>query len=173
MADHRLNGSRPSVLRGLASVGGRAAGVAVRPFSGVVGAAAEAGLDLERRAMDRLLESGELERLLASSRVQDAASQLLASDGARQVVDAFFDSGLFDRFADRLLASDGLWKLIDEIAASPAVTAAISQQGLGFADQVGGELRARSRQADDWVERIARRLIHRRPGETPPAPDPA
>ena len=173
MADHRFNGSRPSVLRGLATIGGRAAAVTVRPFSGVVGAAAEAGMDLERRAMDRLIESGELERMLESARIQAVATQLLDSEGARRLVDAFFDSGLFDQFVDRLLASDGLWKLIDEIAASPAVTAAISQQGLGFADQVGGELRARSRTADAWLERAARRLIPRGPGETPPAPDPA
>ena len=170
MADYRVNGSRPSALRGLATIGGRAAAVTVRPFSGMVGAAAEAGLDLERRAMDRLIESGELERVLASARLQMVASQLMDSDGARQLVDAFFDSGLFDQFVDRLLASEGLWRLIDEIAASPAVTAALAQQGLGFADQVGDELRARSRTGDAWLERVARRLINRRPGETPPAP---
>src|ERR1700749_494182 len=100
MADYRVNGSRPSALRGLATIGGRAAAVTVRPFSGMVGAAAEAGLDLGRRAMDRLVQSGELERVLASARLQMVASQLMASDGARQLVDAFFDSGLFDQFVD-------------------------------------------------------------------------
>jgi hypothetical protein len=173
MVSHGLNGSGPSVLRGLASVGGRAAAVTMRPFSGVIGAAAEAGIDLERRAMDRVIESGELERVLASARLQAAASQLLDSDGMRRLVDAFFDSGLFDQLVDRLLASDALWRMIDEIAGSPAVTAAISQQGLGFADQVGGELRTRSRKADAWAERAARRLIRRGPGEAPAAPDPA
>ncbi len=173
MADHGFNDSRPSVLRGLASIGGRAAAVTFRPLSGVVGAAAEAGIDLERRVMDRLIESGELERLLDSARVQMVASQLLDSDGARRLVDAFFDSGLFDQFVERLLASEGLWKLVDEIAASPAVTAAISQQGLGFADQVGEGLRGRSRHADAWLERAARRLVHRGPGDASPAPEPA
>ena len=33
----------------------------------------------------------------------------------------------------------------------------MTQQGLGFADQVGGELRARARQADDWILHKARR----------------
>lgn len=173
MAEYQVNGSRPSVLRGLVTIGGRAAAVTVRPFSGVVGAAAGAGIDLERRAMDRLIESGELERMLDSARLQAVAIQLLDSEGARRLVDAFFDSGLFDQFVDRLLASDGLWRMIDEIAASPAVTAAISQQGLGFADQVGDGLRARSRSADAWLERAARRLTRREPGEMPPAPDPA
>ena len=63
---------------------------------------------------------------------------------AKRLVDSFFDSGLLDRFFDRLLESDALWHAIDEIAGSPAVTAAISQQGLGFADQVGDEVRSLS-----------------------------
>ncbi len=171
------------MLRGVVSLGGRAAALGVRPFSGLAGAAAgaaaEAGADLERRVMDRLIDSGELERLLAGARVQSVAAQLLDSDGARRLVDLFFDSGLFDQFVDRLLASDGLWKLVDEVAGSPAVTAAISQQGLGFADQVGEEVRVRSRHADAWLERAARRIIHRSPEAAPPgpplppAPDPA
>ena len=173
MAEYRLNGSRPSLLRGLRTIGGRAAVATVRPFTGVVGAAAGAGMELERRAMDRLLEGDDLERVLDDPRFQLLVSQLLNSDAARQMVNGFFDSGLFDLFVDRLLASDALWRLIDEIAASPAVTAAVSQQGLGFADQVGDELRTRSRKADDWLERLARRLMRRRPDETPPAPEPA
>lgn len=173
MAEYPSNGSRPAVLRGVVSLGGRAAALGVRPLSGLAGAAAEAGADLERRVMDRLIDSGELERVLASARVQTVASQLLDSDGARRLVDLFFDSGLFDQLVDRLLASDGLWRLVDEIAASPAVTAAISQQGLGFADQVGDQVRARSRHADAWLERAARRLARRGPDEAPPAPEPA
>ena len=49
-----------------------------------------------------------------------------------------------------------------------AVTSAISQQGYGFADQVVGEVGERSRRADVWLERAARRMLHR----TPPAPQP-
>jgi hypothetical protein len=63
---------------------------------------------------------------------------------------------------DRLLEGEALWRLVDEVAQSPSVTAAISGQGLGFADQVGGEVRQRSRQADDWLEEVAHRIIHRR-----------
>ena len=70
----------------------------------------------------------------------------LQSDGAKGLIDCFFDSGLFDHFIERLLASESLWHLVDEVAASPAVTAAISHQGLGFADQVGNELRSHSTQ---------------------------
>ncbi len=154
--------NRPPRWQGLASAGGRAAAIGLKPLTGAVGAAAEAGINLERRAFDRFIDSGELERLLASDRLQTAIEHVLTSDGANRLIDAFFDSGLFDRFVDRLLASDGLWRLVDEIAGSPSVRAAISQQGLGFADQVGGEVRARSRKADDWLERVAHRLSRRK-----------
>ena len=158
------------------TIGGRAAAVTLRPLGGVVEAATEAGTNLQRRAVDRVLESDELERVVIvavnSTHIQAALKQALDSDGAKQLIDTFFDSGLLDRFVERLLASESLWHMIDEIAASPAVRAAISQQGLGFADQVGDQVRDRSRKADEWLERAARRLAHRPPSALPPEPDP-
>lgn len=138
----------------------------MRPVVGAVGAAAELGVSVERRALDRLLESGELERLLASAQLQAIAAQVVRSEGAAQLIDTFFDSALFDRLVDRLLSSDGLWRLIDVIAASPAVRAAVSQQGLGFADQVGEAVRTRSRKADRRLERAAERLMRNHPRES-------
>ena len=188
MPDEHKGSSRLGVLRPIAGLGARAATTALRPVAGVVEAAAEAGLSLERRAVNRVLESDELERVVIvainSVHIQAALRQALVSDGATQLVDSVFDSGLIDRFLgglvdsgaldrffDRMLASEGLWHLIDEIAGSPAVTAAISQQGLGFADQVGDQVRDRSRKADDWMERAARRLIGRQPKVLPAEPD--
>jgi hypothetical protein len=172
MADDHPTGSRSGVLHGLASIGGHAAAATLRPLAGAAGVAAEAGISVEQRAVDRLLDSGELERLLGSERLQAAVKQALESAGAQELIDSFFDSGLFDRFIDRLLASGSLWRLVDEVAASPAVTAAISHQGLGFADQVGNAVRARSRKADDRLEHTAHRLAHRRPKASPEPPDP-
>ncbi len=165
MAEDRSSNPPTRVLHGLASVGGRAAARTLRPLGGAVGAATEAGIGLERRALDRVLSSDELERVLMtvleSPHLQASLRRALGSDGMRQLVDSFFDTGLFDHFIDRLLESDALWRLVDLIAQSPAVTAAVSQQGLGFADQVGGAVRSRSRRADDRLERTARRLFHR------------
>jgi hypothetical protein len=62
-----------------------------------------------------------------------------------------------------LLASDGLWRLVGVVAASPAVRAAVSQQGLGFADQVGDVVRARSRKGDRRLGGAAHRLMRRHP----------
>jgi hypothetical protein len=176
MATDEVNSSGSGVLYGLSSISARAAGVALRPVTGAMGAAASAAVTLERRALDRVLESDELERIVLaifdSPQVQAAIQGALESDGARRLIDGFFDSGLLEEFLHRLANSDALWVLIDEIAGSPAVTAAISQQGLGFADQVGGEVRERSRKADDWLERAAQRFAHRRSRPGPAAPDP-
>ena len=167
---------RTGPLRAAAHLGGRAATSALRPLNGAVDAAVGIGVSLERKAVDRVLESGEIERVMLeaieSPGIQAALQNVMSSPAASRLVDSFFDSGMFDRVIERLLASDALWNMIDEIAGSPAVTAAISQQGLGFADQVGEQVRDRSRQADDWLERAARRLIHRRSealAQTPPA----
>ncbi len=166
MANDQTRNSRSWPLKPLTDIGGRAAAATLRPLTGVIGAAAEAGISLEQRAVDRLLENGELERLLASARLQAIVAQVVRSEGATQLIDTFFDSGLFDRFIDRLLSSDGLWRLVDVIAASPTVRAALSQQGLGFADQVGESVRTRSRKADRRLERVADRLRRRQSTES-------
>jgi hypothetical protein len=146
MAEGPPDNSRARGFRPLGGIGGRAAAATLRPITGV--------------AFD------ELEQLLAtaleSEHVQRGVRRALEGDGAQQLVDDFFDSGVFDHFVERLLASPALWHLVDEIAASPAVTVAISQQGLGFADQVAGEIRRRSRRADDLLERTAQRIVPRR-----------
>ncbi|MBV8947598.1 MAG: hypothetical protein JO046_01360 [Solirubrobacterales bacterium] len=200
MSDDHRNSSRARVL--LIGIPGRAAATTLRPLTGMMGRAAAVGVVVERRAVDRLLESSELERTLNAAvdslRIQASLERAFQSDSVKRlvdglfdsglldqvfermfesglldrVIDQMFDSGLFDRILERLLASEGLWHMIDEIAASPSVTAAISQQGLGFADQVTDEVRARSRKADDWLERAARRLVHRPPRPLPPDPDP-
>jgi hypothetical protein len=78
---------------------------------------------------------------------------------------------LVDDTAARMPERQALWVLIDEVAQSPAVTDAITQQGLGMADEVAGDIRNRSRAADAWLERAARRVLRRqeRGGGSPPA----
>ncbi|HEY6397015.1 MAG TPA: hypothetical protein VIX82_06130 [Solirubrobacteraceae bacterium] len=119
-------------------------------------------LELERRALARVLDSPELERVadaaFDSPRVQALFAKALESNAAKQLVSIFFASSLFDELIIRLLESRQLWMLIEEIVESPVVMAAITRQGLGFADQVGEEVRHRSRRSDDWLERAARRL---------------
>jgi hypothetical protein len=144
--------------------GRRAASTAFRPVTDAFDLAVRLGIGAERHAVDRLLAGGELERMLTGTlndaRIQTVLRRVLASDGARELIDGFFDSGLFDHFIERLLASDALWQLVDEVAQSPSVMAALSQQSLGFAGQVGQAARDRSRKADDRFERVASRVMH-------------
>lgn len=95
----------------------------------------------------------------------------LARDLVRyRVADRLLSEELAEQATARVLESDELWLLVEEIARSPAVTAAIARQSVGFADQVAGGVRARSRSADTWLELRARRILRRRP---PPAAEPA
>jgi hypothetical protein len=175
MAMDRADGSRSGKLKPLAVIGGQVATAALRPVTGAASAAMAAGADLERRAVDRVLDGPELERLLISAvndeRIQTAVRRTLESDGAKRLVDSLSESGLLDRIIDRMVSSGALWRLVDEVAASPEVKAAVSQQGLGYVDQVGTFVRERSRMADNRVEQLADRLTRRRSrGSSEPAP---
>jgi hypothetical protein len=79
---------------------------------------------------------------------------------------------VMDDVAVRIPQSQAMWALIDEIAQSPAVTEAITQQGFGFADQVADDLRERSRKADARLERAAWRVFRRRSPGSRPGPGP-
>ena len=90
-----------------------------------------------------------------------------------RTVGQVIESRLLDQVVARLLESEELWLLVDEVAQSPAVTEAITQQSLGFADEVADEVNQRTRRADAVTERVARRLLRRRPRVEPPPPAPA
>ena len=90
------------------------------------------------------------------------------SPAIERAIASVFESRLLDQVVVRLLESPELWRLVDEVARSPAVTEAIAHQGYGFVDQVAGEVRERSRSADAVVERTTRRLLRRRPRVDPP-----
>ena len=126
------------------------------------------------RTVDRADVDQFLERVLDSPMLDPAVARVIDSRLLEGLVTRVLDGPLFDVIVARLLQSDGLWVLIDEIARSPAVTAAISQQGVGFANQVAGVARERSRRADDQLERLAARLTRRVPrGANGPSPEPA
>jgi len=106
-----------------------------------------------------------LDRLATDAALWALIDKALAGDGADRLAAKLFDSGLADRLVERLRTSRAVWRLVDEIAGSPAVTSAVTQQSLGFVDQFGNEIRARSRKADDWLLETARR--HRKMKEAP------
>jgi hypothetical protein len=130
----------------------------------------------------RFLSGPELERVVAlaleSEALQDAITEALDSPGAERLLERalespgvermigrIVDSRVLDEVAERLPRTEALWILVDQIVASPAVTEAITQQGMGFADQMAGAVRGRARTADARLERLAGRLLRRRVAE--------
>ena len=117
----------------------------------------------------RLLADDALERMLDRPELERILEQLLESPGAERLVTQIVESRLVeqavtelvDDTAARLPQSQAVWTLIHEVAQSPAVTDAISQQGKGMADQFAGEVRQRADRVGDRLERAARRLLHR------------
>jgi hypothetical protein len=119
------------------------------------------------RIVDRLLAEGIVEhtvaRALDGPELERVVGTVLESPAIERLIGQAIESRLADQAVARLLDSEELWLLVEEIAESPAVTDAITQQGFGFADEVAGGMRARSRNADAWLERTARRALRRPP----------
>jgi len=122
------------------------------------------GRELARHAVIERLG----EQVITDETLDRIVAAALASPKTERVVAQVIDSRLLDEAVSRLLESEDLWILVDEIARSPAVTDAITQQGMGFADQVAGVVRGRSRTADDRLEGAARRLLRRGPNGAAP-----
>jgi hypothetical protein len=113
---------------------------------------------------DAVLAAAEdaIDRAIANGLVERIVDRLIAQGIVERAVDRVFDERrVIDEIVKRLIESDGLWVLVDEIAKSPAVTDAIGRQSIGFADQVAGQVRERSRGADARLERFARRALRR------------
>jgi hypothetical protein len=136
-----------------------------------------------QRVADRLLTDGVVEglaeRFVDGPELTRIVDHALVSQGIDQMVTRIVESRVVrdaiarvaDDTAVRLRESEAMWTLIDDIAQSPAVLDAITQQGAGFADQLGGEVRERSRNVDARLEGAARRLLRRRPAQSAgPAP---
>jgi hypothetical protein len=111
------------------------------------------------RAVARVLDGPELERVTVAALDSPAMERLVASA---------MDSRLVDETVARLLESEDLWLLVEEIAQSPAVTDAITQQSMSFVDEIADGFRERSRSADAWLERAAHRALRRPPPEAQP-----
>lgn len=122
--------------------------------------------DLAARAVSRVLE-GPLVDAVARDLVRYAVVERLAEGLAddpqlERVLLRVLESRLVDEAVRRVLDGEELWLVVDEVAQSPAVTDAIARQSVSFADQVAGQVRARSRNADARLERAARRVMRRR-----------
>jgi hypothetical protein len=117
----------------------------------------------------RLMAGPELPRMLELALESPGVERMLTQIIESRVVDATV-ARVVDETVARLPSSESMWLLIDEIAASPAVTDAITQQSAGFADEMAGRVRDRSKTADARLERFARGLLRRRARDADPGP---
>jgi len=116
--------------------------------------------EVVERIAAEVLDEDTLERLLTSALERPATERLVARIVESRVVDEAVGR-LADEAALRMPRSPAFWALIDQVATSPAVTEAISEQGRSFGDQVAADVRERSRTADARLERAAWRLFRR------------
>ncbi len=103
-----------------------------------------------------------LRTILSPETVDMIADEVARSQMVQKITVAAMEAGEMAPIVDAFLEREELWILVQTIAESPAVIDAVRQQGFGFADQVGDEVRGRSRTADQVVARTARTFIGRR-----------
>ena len=95
------------------------------------------------KAVDQLLRSREVRRLLVETLDRPELERLLA--------DAL----------DRRAVEQAMAGVIDRVAESPEVRRAIAQQSVGMADEMAEQVRTRAAAGDDVAERVVRRLLRR------------
>jgi len=148
----------PPLRRTVSAAGGLVSSVAGDVALGALDALLASSVTDEaiERISTHVLESPELERLVAG---------VIDSPATERLVVRVIESSLLEQIVTRLLETEELWLAVEEIARSPAVTEAITQQSLGFADQVAAGVRQGSSGADAWLERAARRVRRPRHGD--------
>ncbi len=145
----RLLGSSARSARALAGATGIDTTIEAATEDAIVGA-------MESAAVERALV-----RLLEGPAFQDAVAKALDSPAVERAVMEALDSGLIDRVWEKLLASDEVQRLIERIAEAPEVRAAIASQGIGLIEDIGRQLSGITRDVDDAVERVVRRVLRR------------
>lgn len=119
---------------------------------------------VESEAVERAMA-----RVLRGPALEDAVSGALESDAVKRSILEAMDSELVDEVWRRLLASEEAQQLVERIAGAPELRAAISAQGAGLISDIGRTVGRIARRLDDGFERIARRVLFRRPRERPTA----
>ena len=140
-----------------------------REIAGLAAQGHREELDLRRR-----LEA-EVERLIAAALDSPATDRIvqrvLESPGVERAIVTVLESELLLESTERALRSEEIGLVLAWIADSPEIRRAVFQQSAGLADVVEEEVRGRSANADDAVERFARSVLRRRPrsdeGPTP------
>lgn len=117
---------------------------------------------VESEAVERALV-----RVLQGPLVEEAARGALESDAVKHALIDALDSEMVDEVWRRLLASNEAQRLVERIAEAPELRAAISAQSVGFIEDIGHTIGNATRDLDEVVERVARRITFRKPRSEP------
>ncbi len=150
-------------LLGAGVRGARSVGKATGIDRAVESAAEEAMVAaVESEAVERALV-----RVLQGPVVEDAVHGALQSETLKRALIDALDSEMVDEVWRRLLASDEAQRLVERIAEAPELRAAISAQSVGLIQDVGHTIGDATRGLDGVVERIARKILFRKPRPLP------
>ena len=104
-------------------------------------------------------------QVLEAGLLDEVVTRALADDSVERTVDRlltrWFEGPLYDDVINRVLASEELWHLVNEIAHSPEVMEAIAAGSASLAGEVADQVRRRTIVVDDVAERITRKLLRR------------
>lgn len=159
---------------------------AVRAATQPAAAVVRGGMSTAPGQAARAEASGLIESLDAAGRRDLARAQGELNAALDRATDRFITDLLASQRAkqaiERVLESDELWNLVDRIANSPEVVNAVANASVGLTGVVADEARKRTVTADEFAERVARRVLRRAPreplplaletpsGESPPQP---
>jgi len=122
-------------------------------------------------AIVRAIESEAVERsmtrIINGPVVENAVQDAMGSPAVRQALLDIADTQFVDQLWARILDSDETQRLIKRIAEAPEVRAAIASQGLGLVDDLGRGVARVTRALDYMLERLARKVLFRKPRTIP------
>ena len=131
--------------------------------------------DLDR-VVERVLASpavdGVITKVLDSPSTDRIVTQVLASPGLERLIVTVMESRLIADLTDHVVHSEELQRVVFAVSQSPELRSAIAESSATMAGELADQVRARTVVADDRAERIARRLLRRKPVPRMGPPEP-
>ena len=131
--------------------------------------------DLDR-VVERVLASpavdGVITKVLDSPSTDRIVTQVLASPGLERLIVTVMESRLIADLTDHVVHSEELQRVVFAVSQSPELRSAIAESSASLAGEVADQVRAKTVVADDRAERVARRLLRRKPVPRMGPPEP-
>jgi uncharacterized RDD family membrane protein YckC len=121
---------------------------------------------IAKRVVEQVLAAADLEAAVDAafghSATQRLVEETLASPGFERLAAGATESLLASNLADQVIESAEMQRVVEEIASSPAVRAALFHQTTTLAEEVSAGLRRQTERLDDAAERTVRGWLSRR-----------